>query len=237
MRLGGRWRWRLNAPISRAPYVFHIGEGTSREARDEADELIRWNLFGRELVGVHAIAMRAEQASAFRAVVWCPVSNEFLYGVTADVASLKRETSILFGTDSTLTGDWNLWNHLRLARAREALSDRELFDAVTRAASVAWRLGSTGRIAAGDAADLVVARKKAENPWDAFFAVQPEDILLVLRGGKVMLYDASLEMQAPPGLFSVVRLGATEKRVAEDIPALLAAIRSAGGRPNLPIEG
>jgi cytosine/adenosine deaminase-related metal-dependent hydrolase len=178
--------------------------------------------------------MRAPQARGFRAVVWCPVSNEFLYGRTADVASLKRETAILFGTDSTLTADWNFWNHLRRARALRMLTDRELFDALTRTAAPVWRRWNAGGLERGHTADLVVARKKAANTWDAFFAVDPEDILLVLRGGVIVLCDASLDV-FHPAAFSSIRVGNGAKWVAEDVPTLLAAIRDHGIEPNLPI--
>jgi len=233
--LARHWRWRLNAPIDRSPYVFHIGEGTSSDARQEVGELLRWNVFRRPLVGVHAIAMHAEQASRFRAVVWCPLSNEFLYGATADVASLKRATAVLLGTDSTLSADWNFWNHLRRARELRVLDDRELFEAVTSTAALAWRRSKTGSIVPGHTADLVVARKRAPDRWDAFFAVNPEDILLVLRGGAVVLCDASLGLVPGPGPFSAVRIGASEKRVTEDVPGILAEIRRCGIEPNLPI--
>ncbi len=235
LRFAPRWRWTLNAPVDRSPYVFHVGEGTARGAREEVDTLLRWNLFARPLVGVHAMTLHREQAGRFRAVVWCPLSNEFLYGATADVASVKDRTAILFGTDSTLTADYNVWNHLRRARAIGALDDRELFEAVTSTASRVWRLAGSGRVVAGQIADLVVARKRAENRWDAFFSVNPEDILLVLRGGKVLLCDASLDAAFVPRPFSMVRLGGSAKWVAEDVPALLTRIRECGVEPNLPI--
>jgi hypothetical protein len=95
----------------------------------------------------------------------------------------------------------------------------------------------TGRIAPGRTADLVVARKKAPNPWDAFFAVDPEDILLVLRRGAVVMCDASVDGFAISGPWSVVRLGTTEKRVAEDVPGLVAGIRECGVETNIPIVG
>jgi cytosine/adenosine deaminase-related metal-dependent hydrolase len=235
--IGGapRWRWRLNSPFGRPPYVFHVAEGSSWQARREVDALTRWNLFRKPLVGVHAIAMTAEQAARFRAIVWCPVSNEFLYGATADIAALKRSTTILFGTDSTLCADWDLWNHLRRARALRVLDDRELLAAVTRNAAKAWDRGDTGRIAPGHTADLVVARKKVGDPWDAFFAVTPEDVLLVLKDGKVILCDGSVDMIRPRGHGSVIRLGSTEKWVAEDVPDLLARMHHCGIESNLPI--
>jgi cytosine/adenosine deaminase-related metal-dependent hydrolase len=229
------WRLRLNAPLGRSPYVVHVGEGTSLEARREIDTLLRWNLFQRPLVGVHAIAMGAGQAARFHAIVWCPVSNEFLYGATADIATLKRSTTVLFGTDSTLTGDWNVWSHLRRARALGPLDDRELLAAVTTAAAFAWGRSSSGCLAAGRIADVVVARKKARDPLDAFFAIDPEDVLLVLRAGSVVLCDASLQAVRVRRPCSSLRLGATTKRVAEDVPGLLACLGRYSVRPNLPI--
>jgi cytosine/adenosine deaminase-related metal-dependent hydrolase len=239
VRQGRRWRWKLNTLVDGSPYVVHVGEGTSLGARREIDQLLRWNLFRRPLVAVHAIAMRADQAARFRAVVWCPVSNEFLYGVTADVASLAPRTMVLFGTDSTLSADWNLWSHLRHARALAVLDDRALFDAVTQTAARAWERPDIGAIRAGLTADVVVAKKKghaaATNRWDGFFAVEPEDILLVLRGGAVVLADASVDLPFPAGPSSVLRIGGREKRVAEDVPDLLARIEACGVESNLPI--
>lgn len=234
--LSPHWRLRLNVPFGRAPYVFHIGEGTSVEARREIDTLLRWNVFRKPLVGVHAITMRPVQAARFDAVVWCPLSNEFLYGRTADVSALKRCTTIVLGTDSTLTADWNVWNHLRRARALGMLDDCELFAAVTRSAAVAWGRSGTGRLAPGHAADLVVARKKALDRWDAFFAVDPEDVLLVLRAGSVVLCDASIKPPRAGRPWSALRLGAATKLVAEDVPDLLACLARYRVQPNLPID-
>jgi cytosine/adenosine deaminase-related metal-dependent hydrolase len=234
VRQGWRWRWRLNAPVDRSPYVLHVGEGTTPAARREIDQLLRWNLLRRSLVGVHAIAMRAEQAARFRAVVWCPVSNELLYGATADITALRQQTTVLFGTDSTLTGAWSFWTHLRRARALGALGDSALFDAVTHKAARAWGLQNGGAMAAGLEADVVVARKKGHTRWDAFYAVDPADILLVMRGGVVLLADVSIDVPFP-GPSSVVRVGDREKRVAEDVPALLARLQAYGVASNLPV--
>jgi cytosine/adenosine deaminase-related metal-dependent hydrolase len=235
LRLGGHWRWRLNAPWPREPYVFHVAEGTSDAARREVDELVRWNLFGRELVAVHALAMNEARADRFRAVVWCPLSNEFLFGATADVGRLKARTAILFGTDSTLTADWNLWVHLRRARASGVLSDEELFASLTSTPAEVWRLPQVGRIDEGHVASLLVARKKRENRWDAFFAIDPEDLLLVLHRGVVLLVDASVQDVEVAAPSTRIRINGSEKRVAADVGRLLERIRAQGVEPNVPI--
>lgn len=244
VRLEAGWRRRLNSPFDRPPYVVHIGEGTSPACRREIDDLLAWNLWGRDLIGVHAIAMNARQARRFRALVWCPLSNAFLYQRSADIGKLKEHTTILLGTDSTLTADWNFWAHLRGARAGGLLTDRELFDAVTRSAAAAWNRPDLGRIAVGAAADLVVARQKNADPWEAFFALDPEDLLLVVRGGVPLLIDRSIDTDTDtdtefglrPSNGFAVRVGGAQKIVAEDAPTLLRQIRGRGLRSNLDFE-
>src|SRR5262249_24464239 len=93
------WRWKLNRPLRDSqPVVLHVGEGTDALAGEEIDRLLRWNLFGRSLIGVHGVAMSEEQAAGFRGLVWCPTSNYFLLGRTAPVGRLKDRVPILFGT-------------------------------------------------------------------------------------------------------------------------------------------
>ncbi len=179
----------------RSVVVAHVGEGVDREAEREIDSFIRWNLWRRKIIGVHAIAMRAEQAERFAALVWCPVSNEHLFGRSAPIAMLKNHASILFGTDSTLTAPWNIWEHLRRARELGGLSDDELIAAVTETAAKVWNLLGRGKLAPSAVADVVVVRKRHSDPRDAFFAINPEDILLVVASGVVVLIDASLQSQ------------------------------------------
>jgi cytosine/adenosine deaminase-related metal-dependent hydrolase len=234
VRLERGWRRRLIAPINREPYVFHIGEGTSRSARLEIDRLLAWNLLGRELIGVHAIALDQRHASRFRAIVWCPDSNATLFGATADVRSLKRSTSILFGTDSTLTADWSLWTQLGRARAIGALTDRELLEALTEGAARLWRLPHRGRIAPAFIADLVVAKKRAADRLEAFFQVSPEDILLVLREGRPVLVDDRVGCPRH-GLYPI-GVGGTRKWIALDAAAIAEQLLRSGVPLNLPID-
>lgn len=206
------WRLRLNNPQKR-PCVIHTGEGADQASHREIDRLTRWNLFHRPLVGVHGIAMTPEQSEKFRALVWCPGSNIFLYGQTARVDRLQ--TTLLFGTDSTLTGSWNFWDHLRTARETALIPDASLFDALTTNAARIWGL-PTG-------ADYTIAR--AASGWDAFFALDPEAIELVVNQGRVRLVDERWKRPLEnlghsfEG-WSHVRLGDSNKYVPGDLPKL-----------------
>lgn len=232
VKLEKHWKWKLNNPFLRKKAcVIHTGEGTDRGSSKEIDELLKWNLWNRKLVGVHAVAMNTRQAKNFSGLVWCPESNNILLNTGADIDLLKENTRIVLGTDSTLTGNWNAWHHLRTARKTHLVSDAELFAMVTSQASKL--LGShSGDIRHGKKANIVIARKKPENfAWDNFFATDPEDILMVLHKGKIRLFDSQYFSQLKRVNFNLsdfypVTINGEVKYVEGNIPALIRDIKS-----------
>lgn len=207
------WRWKLNRPLvakpsnrptrpsnrpTRAnwPFVLHVGEGTDAAAQKEISQLLKWNLFHRPLIGIHGVAMTEKQADRFQALVWCPASNYFLLHQTAPIDRLKDHVPILFGTDSTLTGPWDCWSQIRLARQIKAATDEQLLQMLTTAPAAAWGLTDRGKLEKGKLADLVIARPgNTAKGWDAFYEITPSDILLVLSRGKIVLFDPCLKTQ------------------------------------------
>ena len=225
------WKYRLNLPFAKKlPYAIHVGEGTDAAANNEINTLLRWNLFKRKLIGIHGVAMNAKQAAHFDALVWCPASNYFLLNATANIKELKKNVPVLFGTDSTLTASWSFWDQLRQARQTGVLTDNELFDAITSTAARTWNIPG-GTITTGSAADIVVAKKKAANTMDGFYAINPEDMLLVLQQGKVRLFDAGIKEQlTDEGLdirnFNTAIIGGITKYVWGNIGALINTIKT-----------
>jgi cytosine/adenosine deaminase-related metal-dependent hydrolase len=218
----------------RRAVVVHIGEGVDKDSEREIDTFLRWNVWRKTLIGVHAIAMRPNQAERFAAIVWCPLSNEFLFGRTAPISRLKQHTVILFGTDSTLTATWNIWDHLRRARELGELTDDELIATLTTNAARSWNLPNQGRIIPGSTADIVVARKRRDDQIEAFFAIDPEDILLVLKDGAIVLLDASLRAQLPDdATFFRATVNGVEKLAIEDYTQLAASLRAV--LPSIPV--
>ncbi len=237
------WRWKLNQPRWRKKiFAMHAGEGTDDTSNKEIDKLTRWNLTRKKIVAIHGIAMQPEQAAFFKALVWCPASNYFLFNTTAMVDTLKQKTPVVFGTDSTLTAQWNIWEQLRQARATALLTDKELFAAVTRSAADVWELGKRGLLLPGYRADLVIARANGyRDGMDAFFAVDTQDILLVISGGRIRLFDASVKRQLeisgiPLGNFTAVVLSATVKYCAGDPATLVREIHQHYPGAVLPVE-
>ncbi|MBS1520205.1 MAG: amidohydrolase family protein [Bacteroidetes bacterium] len=217
-----RWRFALNNPLKKnLPAVMHCGEGTDGLASNEIDRLIRSNLFSRPIVAVHGVAMNEEQAKQFKALVWCPESNYFLLDKTAPINHLKNHLPILFGTDSTLTGDWNIWNHIRKARQTGFLCDRELFESLTINPADVWGL-NTGKIEEDQDADLVVSKA------GSFFTTDPQNILLVLHKGYVSLFDETLFPQLKTintSEYSAINIGGSNKYVKGNIQELITKIK------------
>jgi len=223
------WQLKLNNPLNvKLPVCIHVGEGDDWSSFSEIDRLTGWNLLRRKLVGVHGVAMTENQAKKFGAVVWCPQSNYFLLNKTAPVNLLEKHTDILFGTDSTLTGSWDIWEHLRVARGTRLLGEEELFYALNKNAANVWGL-NTGKIEEGKEADIVVAHiKKGMRDYGAFFSLRPADLLLVIHKGEIRLFDENLVGQLP-GLdlnnFSKVYINDAGKYVQGNLPGLMDRIK------------
>jgi hypothetical protein len=171
-------------------------------------------------------------------LVWCPDSNFFLYNKTAAIDRLKHRLPILFGTDSTLSASWNAWEHLRLARAQDMLTDEELLDGLTGKAAAVWNFPMLGKIATGYQADLVITKGR---DLDSLFAGNPKDILLVVHRGNIRLFDASLAGQlAAAGhklaAYSPMLIGNNIKFVQGDLPGLIREIMRYDPEAKLPVS-
>ncbi|MDB5087859.1 MAG: hypothetical protein JWR09_1853, partial [Mucilaginibacter sp.] len=234
------WKVKLNNPLKRdLPVNIHVGEGDDWLSFREIDHLIQYNLLKRKLIGVHGVSMSVMQAEKFEALVWCPGSNYFLLDKTAPVDELAKHTKILFGTDSTLTGSWDIWEHLRLARKTKLLTDEALYEALNQNAANTWHL-NTGSIIEGKDADLVVAKQPAgKKGLDAFFALTPADILLVIHKGEIGLFDQAMLPQLQHielDSFSKVFIAGACKYVKGNLPALIRKIKAYQPDVNFPAD-
>lgn len=224
-----KWKWLLNRPsLYPGPYVMHAGEGTSETAGKEINRWIRYNFFRKKMVAVHGVAMKPLQAKHFRALVWCPASNFFMFGKTAEVDELKKYTTLLFGTDSTLTAGWNAWDHFAMAMDSGKIQEAELLNALTAHAATVWNMKNKGRIATGCQADLLVTDYR---PTGSVLQNQPRDIRLLVQKGRIVLADAGIWLQLKERIraaddYSPVCLQGKDKYVYGNLPALVKEIRT-----------
>jgi cytosine/adenosine deaminase-related metal-dependent hydrolase len=236
------WRLKLNNVFARKQsYVIHVGEGTDTMAHKEIAKLIKINFFNKSLFAVHGVVMDEEQAKNIKGLIWCPDSNFFLLNATADIKRLKTKTRILFGTDSTLTADWNLWNHLRLARKTELMNDHELFNTLTKTPAVAWQQNERGAISINKSADIVIAKSVDNSGFDAFYSLNPEDIQMVLQQGKIRLFDEEIKDQLvlnhfPISEFSKINVNGKCKYVYGDLNGLIREVKNYYPQVHFPVS-
>jgi cytosine/adenosine deaminase-related metal-dependent hydrolase len=221
-----KFKLKLNNPFKiNTPVAIHCGEGIDEFAGGEIDELIKCNLLKRKLVGIHGVAMNVKQVLQFDALVWCPASNYFLFNRTADINQLKEGTTVCFGSDSTLTAGWNIWEHLRLANRQTGTTSIELLQMLTQNPAKVWRLNG-GAIKEGKDADIVIVKAPAGG---LLINITPEDILLVIHKGEICLFDDALSNQLSDAnfhqYFSTLEINESIKHIKGNVHQLISGIR------------
>ena len=139
-----------------------------------------------------------------------------------------------------MTAHWNMWDHIRLARETGMVTDNELFDMLTFTPSITWG-GNYGEIKEKKDADIVVARAKNKtSAIDAFYQLNPEDILLVIKKGEIVLADVVLSpllasTDFPFENYTKIELNGSQKYVIGDLSLLLMQIKSGHPEIDLPV--
>lgn len=205
---GGDVARRWQATPADAPFVLHLAEGVDEEARAELSRLESLGCLKPNTVIVHGVAIDGDGwrrvASAGAGLVWCPASNDFLFGRSAPVRVLlddadrqringdRRLMHIALGTDSRITGSRDLLDELRAAREAAPVTPAELLRMVTTSAAALLRQSRVGRLTVGGPADLVVIPPFADEPAAALLNTTRRDVRLVLVGGRPLVADPDL---------------------------------------------
>jgi len=210
---------RLNVALSfRSDDVFsaHVAEGVDQVAHNEflcvsGQDRGTMHLTSAKTSFVHLIAVRPPDAQLLKdsmtSVIWSPRSNISLYGATAPVTLFDTVgiSDIALSTDWTRSGSMNLLRELQCADYYNAnhlnnyFADSQLWSMVTSGAASTLDVGDQiGSLAPGLLGDVAIydGRDRA-NAYRAVIDAQPEDALLVLRGG-VPLYGETEVVNALP---------------------------------------
>lgn len=171
-----------------SPFAIHLAEGVDAESAEEVRAMERRGLLTPGLLAVHVCGVDADGIARLRragvAIVWCPTSNDFLFGCCVPTALLAPGIDVLIGSDSLLTGAGSLLDELRFARGLAMLDDDRLVDAV--GAVAARRLGmAPPSLECGARADLVVLRRP-------LLEADEHDVALVVCSGEVRVLDPAL---------------------------------------------
>ena len=178
------------------PWIIHAAEGVDAEAAREIDRLDAMGCLGERTVLVHGVGIAPGQAARVIAtgtsLVWCPSSNDFLFGRTAAVEQFADAGRLALGTDSRLSGAGDLFDEMRAAHTTGQLSPSAIARTVTVDAARVLRIRSAGRIEPGAPADLTVLRPRAESAAESLIASTRADVRLTMIDGQPLVGDATM---------------------------------------------
>ncbi len=226
-------------------YFPHIAEGINDFARNEfvcvSSEDIGEDLLEPQSAFIHSIALKpldyARMADQGTTLIWSPRSNVTLYGDTAQVAVAHRlGVRIALGTDWMPTGSMNLQRELQCVDNLNQnyydgyFDDREIWRMVTKyAAEAAAMDDAIGVLEVGRVADIAIFDGSANVDYRAVIDAQPDDTVLVMRGGVPLFGDDALVQSLAVGTCDSVDVCGSPHRVCalDDIgmsyPDLVAA--------------
>jgi Amidohydrolase family len=189
---GGDVGQRYRSTPCDAPFVVHLAEGTDAAAAAEFSRFESLGCLQANAVMVHGVALAEVEwrrvVASGGSLVWCPASNQFLFGCTPPISRFLADAPepghVCLGTDSRITGARDLLDELRVAAAAQPIAPGALLRMVTTDAARALRLPAAGRIAVGAPADLIVVPALKEDPAEALLASSRSDLALVVIGGR-----------------------------------------------------
>jgi cytosine/adenosine deaminase-related metal-dependent hydrolase len=193
---GGDVRQRYLATSANDPFIIHLGEGVDAAAAAELGRLDALGCLGANTVLVHGVAITPKEwervVASGAGLVWCPVSNHFLFGRTAPVRQFldlsdDAAAHLCLGSDSRVTGSRDLLDELRSAASYAPLTPRELLRMVTTAPARVLRLADAGRLVPGARADLLVVPASKDDPAAALLDTWRRDVAMVAIGGRPMV--------------------------------------------------
>jgi cytosine/adenosine deaminase-related metal-dependent hydrolase len=187
------------------PWIIHLAEGVDDRAAAEFDQLVDQNLLQNNTVLVHGVGLTASQRQQVveqgAGLIWCPGSNIFMFGQTAQVEALAKAKMLALGSDSRLSGEPDLLAELRVAQATGQISPQNLFESVT--SNPAQMLGLTrygvGSLQVGGFADLLLLPAATHDPLsDAklflqLLSLKRAQIQLVMLAGKPLVASPDLK--------------------------------------------
>jgi cytosine/adenosine deaminase-related metal-dependent hydrolase len=216
------WAWD-------APFFIHAAEGTDEASYAEVAQLQQQGKLGPKTVLIHGIALKPKDierlAITGTGLVWCPSSNQFLYGQTAPVHALQAAgVTLALGTDSTASGPETLIAELQAARG--LLPDQALMAMVTMNAARLLGVPGRGQLKVGSPADLILLqRPDASSAAEALLTCSPQDIRLVFVRGRPALVRAPFLDAFPSARLSPVQVNGELTLLQGPIASLLKRTR------------
>jgi cytosine/adenosine deaminase-related metal-dependent hydrolase len=191
-------------------FLPHIAEGVDEAAHLEflcqsnATDDPTHVMLARQTGIIHGVGVQASDVAKYHptqtALIWSPRSNIDLYGNTAPVVLYDHlGVQIALGTDWLPSGSMNMSRELRCADEYNKnylgnhFSEKQLWQMVTQ--NAAFAVGGQNAIGAlkqGYAGDIAIFSTSSGKDYRAVISAGVEDVILTMRGGKVLYGDDAL---------------------------------------------
>ncbi len=173
-------------------YLLHLAEGNQETANKHfrALQLTNSNEYAitSTLAGIHSVGLFPEDFAIMGnnngTMIWSPMSNLLLYGVTADIVSAKENDILIgLGSDWTPSGSKNLLEELKVAKLISdqlggVFTNEELCRMInTNAAKILKWDQHMGSIEAGKKADLIVLSGKKGNVYEELIEAREQTVI------------------------------------------------------------
>ncbi len=184
------------------PFIIHIAEGIDDRSASEVARLGKLGGLDDRTVAVHAVNINRQDicllVEKHASVVWCPSSNQYLFGKTAPIESLWGAVPVALGTDSTLTGSTTMFDEMRTAQEMSSRSPQDILRMVTDIPRGIFGFPTgVGEIIEGGIADLFLLPSNDLDPYRAITEANPGLIMLMMREGRVLYHDPARFTLAP----------------------------------------
>ena len=224
---GGDVRRRCADTPPHLPFIVHASEGVDDRAAAELRRLHDAGCVRANALLVHGVALTPadwrQVVEAGAGLIWCPGSNQFLFGRTARVREFLDSTTgsgshICLGSDSRLTGARDLLDEMRIASSA-GVAGEELLRMVTLAPARLLRLRHAGAIRAGGPADLIVVPARGSTAAEAVLAASRRHLQLVVVNGHPLVGDCRLRevFSARAVPIAAVTIDGGERLIAQSI--------------------
>ena len=226
------------------PWIIHLAEGVDERAVTEFAQLNTLGAVGEQTVLVHGVGLTDEQRRDLinrgGGLIWCPGSNQFLFGQTASVSGLAQAGKLALGSDSRLTGESDLLSELQMAYGTGQLTSQQLFKTVTTNAAGVLRLryGGKGQLVQDGIADLILLPSSTVNGDDPFASIlrlNRTQLDLVMLAGKPVIGSEAMQpvFEVTRTRFAPVLVDETRKLMAQKLAKRLK--KSSVGEPGIEI--
>ncbi len=186
-----------------APWMIHLAEGTDSAAAEELSRLDALGLLRSNTRLIYGVGLsaadRARAVEVGAGLIWCPSSNFFLLGQTADVRPFAAARLLALGSDSRLTADGDLLDELRAAHASGQVTPAQLFRAVTTDAARLLGIPNAGNLLPGSLPDFFVTAASDAihaDPYRELIDLRPPNIDSVWIGGIRQAYPSPHRREA-----------------------------------------